>query len=113
MRSRAGTEISVPVLERTLAMCAGNPLLLERAADSLRQGDAGAAILGRPDLRLLLTRFLGVSEDDRRLLQVASVLGTRFRAAVAGEVAGLSDRQTIAALAGLTRAGLVAGGGGG
>lgn len=41
------------------------------------------------------------------------MLGTRFRAPVAGEVAGLSDRQTIAALEGLTRTGLVADGGGG
>ncbi len=53
------------------------------------------------------SRFVGVGEPGRRYLEAASVLGTRFRVAVATQVAGLSVAEAATELDGLFRGGLL------
>jgi DNA-binding CsgD family transcriptional regulator/tetratricopeptide (TPR) repeat protein len=104
---RSGSGVPAVAREQVLDACAGNPLLLEHAGDGLRRGEVVGSLPGRPDLRLLLARFVRANENERRLLQAASVLGVRFRASVAEAMVGLSGPESTAALEGLTRAGLI------
>jgi DNA-binding CsgD family transcriptional regulator len=113
LRDRSGFGVPAPLLEQALGACGGNPLLLEHAGDGLRRGEVVGSLPGRADLRLLLVRFVIANENERRLLQAASVLGVRFRASVAEAMVGLSGRESTAALEGLTRAGLIGDGGAG
>ena len=110
VQGRAGGNVPDAVLDQALAACGGNPLLLGYAADGLRRGDDVGSPAIQPEVRLLLFRLIGANEDDRRLLRAASVLGVRFRVSVAGKVADLAGRRTIAALDRLTRTGLISGG---
>ena len=110
---RVGDNVPDAVLDQTLAACGGNPLLLGYAADDLRRGDDAGSPATQSKIRMMLFRLIGANEDDRQLLRAASVLGLRFRIAVAGKVAGLPDRRAITALDRLTRTGLISGGDGG
>lgn len=93
------------------ALCAGNPLLLEQVAVSVsRQGQPGSLIgigakVGAEGI--VLTRFAGLPAAALRVAKAASVLGTRFRPAVATQVAELDQRQAGAALEALCGSGLV------
>ncbi len=89
--------------------CGGNPLLLGVAAASLGEGDELPGLVRTPGLagKLLLARFAGVGEAGLVYARAAAVLGTEFRTALAGQLAGLDDRAATSALADLCDAGLV------
>ncbi|MCA1842787.1 MAG: LuxR C-terminal-related transcriptional regulator, partial [Actinobacteria bacterium] len=98
------------VLEKALALCAGNPLLLEQVARSVSQGEelrwASDGVADAAERHLLLGRFAGLQAAGLRWAQAASVLGTRFRPDVVAEVAGLGE-ETASAVEALWRSGLV------
>ncbi|HEX5349012.1 MAG TPA: AAA family ATPase [Pseudonocardiaceae bacterium] len=101
LRSRVGGDVPGEVIDQAIVLCSGNPLLVEQVALELRRS-------GRlPAGHLWVTRFAGVGTAGRRYLQAASVLGTRFRVAVAAEVAGLATPEAAAEVDGLFQGGLL------
>ncbi len=100
--------------ERVWRACAGTPLLLKEAARTL----GGGRVLPAPGdggfgVSLLLERFAGVEGDALAYIQAASILGVRFRRALAGALAGLDDARMEVAHARLARARLLEDLGGG
>lgn len=111
LAARLGGPVAQAQSRATATLCAGNPLLLEQVAASIsRQGQdelpngLGAAV--GPE-GIVLTRFAGLPAAALRVAQAASVLGTRFRPALATRVAGLAERQAGPALEALCGSGLV------
>src|SRR5438874_3550756 len=108
LNDRAGG-ISSASARDAARLAAGNPLLLELEATSLRRGralpesDGDAA---STKARLLLDRFIGVSAEQMRYAQAASVLGSRFRPVIATEMAGLSPAEGDRVLEALSRGGV-------
>jgi len=98
-------------LDAMAALCGGNPLLLEQVAASLSgQGPTDGLIrvgsaVGAEGI--VLTRFVGLPAAALQVARAASVLGTRFRPAVAVQVAELDERQAGVALEALCGSGLV------
>jgi DNA-binding CsgD family transcriptional regulator len=106
---RCGAALSDGTAGRAWQLCRGNPLLIEQLALAMTRGedvfeDAVTAL--RPE-HLLLTRFAGLDAAGLGCARAASVLGTSFRAEIAAELAGLTDRAVDAALDGLCHSGLV------
>jgi DNA-binding CsgD family transcriptional regulator len=99
--SRVSGEVPAEVVSQAIEMCAGNPLLVQQVAFELSR--SGKLSEGQ----VWFSRFVGVGEAGWRYLQAASVLGTRFRAAVATEVAGLSATEAATEIDGLFRGGLL------
>lgn len=106
-----GGPVAETVSRTAAGLCAGNPLLLEQVAASIsRQGQTDALIGAGTAVGaegIVLTRFAGLPPAALRVAQAASVLGTRFRPAVATEVAGLGEQQAEVALEALCGSGLV------
>ena len=101
LRSRVSDALPAHQMDRAIEMCGGNPLLVEQIALEWRRS-------GRfSEAQVWLPRFVGVGAAGRRYLQAASVLGTRFRVAVATEVAGLRAPEAAAEIDGLFRGGLL------
>ncbi|MFZ2116575.1 MAG: tetratricopeptide repeat protein [Pseudonocardiaceae bacterium] len=114
LATRLGRPVTQTVADGAAALCAGNPLLLEQVAAAVRAHGSQAEALMSADAPvgaegIVLARFAGLPPEALRVAQVASVLGTRFRPALATEVAGLAERQAEAALSALCRSGLVRG----
>src|SRR5437868_2104650 len=106
---RAGTTSAGPSAERAAAMAAGNPLLLEQIASSVRRGQGlpEADSDGAPATNALLrARFTDVAAEGMRYAQAASVLGTRFRPMIATAMAELSEENGDRALEALCRGGV-------
>lgn len=101
--SRVSKQVPATVVDQAIDLCGGNPLLVEQVAVELRR--SGRLSEGQ----VWFSRFVGVGAAGRRYLQAASVLGIRFRAAVATEVAGLSATQAATEIDGLFRGGLLEG----
>jgi tetratricopeptide (TPR) repeat protein len=99
--SRVSEQIPATVVDQAIDLCSGNPLLVKQVAAKLRR--SGKLSEGQ----VSFSRFAGVGAAGRRYLQAASVLGIRFRAAVATEVAGLSAVEAAIELDGLFRGGLL------
>src|SRR6202165_1525645 len=105
LNTRTGGISSASALEAA----AGNPLLLELEATSLRRGrtlpesDGDAASI---KARLLLDRFIGASAEQMHYAQAASVLGSRFRPVIATAMADLSPAEGDRALEALSRGGV-------
>jgi DNA-binding CsgD family transcriptional regulator len=94
LRSRVRGPLETGVVEQAVGLCGGNPLLVEQVALELARS-------GRlPEGQVWFSRFVGAGVMGQRYLQAASVLGTRFRAAVATEVAQLSPSGTASGAAG-------------
>ena len=90
-------------------LAAGNPLLLELEATSLRRGHAlpeSGGDAATTKSQLLLDRFIGVSAEQMRYAQAASVLGNRFRPVIATLMAELSTADGDRALEALSRGGI-------
>jgi DNA-binding CsgD family transcriptional regulator len=90
-------------------LAAGNPLLLELEATSLRRGRAlpeSDGDVASTKAQLLLDRFIGVSAEQMRYAQAASVLGSRFRPTIATAMAELSPAEGDRALEALSRGGV-------
>jgi DNA-binding CsgD family transcriptional regulator len=101
--------ISRASARRAARLVAGNPLLLELEATSLRRGRAipeSDGDVASTKARLLRDRFIGVSAEDMRYAQAASVLGNRFRPLIAASMANLSPAQGDRALEALSRGGV-------
>jgi DNA-binding CsgD family transcriptional regulator len=111
LAARLGGPVPEAVSSTAAALCAGNPLLVEQVAAAIgQQGQADALIGIDPAVGaegIVLTRFAGLPAAALRVAQAASVLGTRFRPAVAMEVADVGERQAEAALEALCGSGLV------
>ncbi|MEO7193456.1 MAG: AAA family ATPase [Pseudonocardiaceae bacterium] len=99
--SRVSEQVGATLVDQAVDLCGGNPLLVEQVAAELRR--SGRLSEGQVGL----SRFVGVGAAGRRYLQAASVLGTRFRAAVATDVAGLSATQAATEIDGLFRGGIL------
>jgi len=113
MAQAAGRPLRPDEVAQALPLCAGNPFLLEHLALAMTRGDLDLGSAGTttpaasaPD-SLLLPRFAGLPPLGFRCAQAASVLGIRFRPAVAAEVALLDDAGEQEALAALSGSGLV------
>jgi DNA-binding CsgD family transcriptional regulator len=108
LNDRAGG-ISSATAGEAARLAAGNPLLLELEATSLRRGHAlpeSGGDAASTKARLLLDRFIGVSAEQMRYAQAASVLGSRFRPTIATAMADLSLAQGDRALEALARGGV-------
>ncbi|MGH3769038.1 MAG: helix-turn-helix transcriptional regulator [Pseudonocardiaceae bacterium] len=101
LSSRVTGQLPPEVVDQAVDKCGGNPLLVEQVALELRRNGQ------LPEGTVWFTRFAGVGAAGRRYLQAASVLGTRFRAAVAVEMAGCSAAEAAAEIDGLFRGGLL------
>jgi DNA-binding CsgD family transcriptional regulator/tetratricopeptide (TPR) repeat protein len=95
--------------------CAGTPLLLQEAAQTLGGGGSLPATSREFGFgpSLLLQRFAGVDGDALAYVRAASILGVRFPIMLAGALAMLEDVETAPAHARLVRAGLLEDLGGG
>jgi DNA-binding CsgD family transcriptional regulator len=90
-------------------LAAGNPLLLEQVAFNITKGKGIPEISGDSasiEAGLLRSRFTGISVDESRYAQAASVLGIRFRPAMAAALAELAPDAGDRALEALCRGGL-------
>ena len=108
LNDRAGG-ISSASANEAARLAAGNPLLLELEATSLRRGHAlpeSGGDAASTKAQLLLDRFIGVSAEQMRYAQAASVLGNRFRPVIATQMADLSPAEGDRALEALSRAGI-------
>jgi len=109
LKDRAGLGISGASARRAARLTDGNPLLLEELAGTVRRGaslprDGNDALTTRT--ALLHARFTGVSGDDMAYARAASILGTRFRPAIATAIAELSLEAGDRALEALCRSGV-------
>jgi tetratricopeptide (TPR) repeat protein len=101
LHTRVSGAVPASVVDQAIELCGGNPLLVEQIALELRQS-------GKLSQRQIwVPRFAGVGAAGQRYLQAASVLGTRFRADVATQVAGLSTTEINTEVHGLFRGGLL------
>jgi DNA-binding NarL/FixJ family response regulator len=108
LNDRAGAIPSSSAREAA-RLAAGNPLLLELEATSLRRGRAlpeSDGDVATTKVHLLLDRFIGVSAEQMRFAQAASVLGSRFRPTIATAMADLSPGEGDRALEALSRGGV-------
>src|SRR5207245_2375681 len=109
LSDRAGGKISPSSARRAARLAAGNPLLLEQVATSVRRGGGlpqSGADLATTKTALLRARFIGASAEQRRYAQAAGVLGSRFRPAIATAMAELTAAEGDRALEALSRGGL-------
>ncbi len=111
MSSRIDRELTLSAIRDAWVTTAGNPLLLQQAAEMLQRGDRVATADGSSAeenaSHLLLSRFGGVPPAGIRWLQAAAVLGSRFVPEVVCRVAGLRDDEHLAAMEAAIRGGLI------
>ena len=107
LRDRFG-ELGREAIERAVAACDGNPLLLELAAPNphAEATDAGQAP-GEPTRRLLLARFSAADPATQAYVRAASVLGVQFRPAIAAPLAELPAERAAGIVENLVRADLL------
>jgi len=106
LRERFG-DLDSHTADRMVAVCDGNPLLLELALQRPSATGSGPADgQAKAARRLLLARFSVADSAAQRYLRAASVLGTRFRPAHAAAVADLPADQAAATVEALFRADL-------
>jgi ATP/maltotriose-dependent transcriptional regulator MalT len=109
LSDRAGRRITPSSARRAAGLAAGNPLLLEQVALNIRKGKGIPQVRGDTaavEAGLLRSAFTGMSADERRYAQAASILGSRFRPAMASAIAELSPAAGDRTLEALCRGGL-------
>jgi DNA-binding CsgD family transcriptional regulator len=111
LEARLGRVLPAEARQRAVALCAGNPLLLEQVAVALGSGadlpaaaGAGSVAFGQD---VLLARFAGLPPTGMRCAQAASVLGTSFMPEIAAQVAGLEGGEADTAVEALGRTRLI------
>jgi len=108
LRGHVG-DIGRDAVDRVVADCDGNPLLLELARPGPHAAGPGPA--DEPSAgstrRLLLARFSAADPTAQRYVRAASVLGTRFRLPVAATIADLQAEQARDTIEALFRADLL------
>jgi DNA-binding CsgD family transcriptional regulator len=108
LSDRAGRQITPSSARRAAELAAGNPLLLEQVALNIRKGKGIPEVSGDTsavEAGLLRSRFMGISADELRYAQAASILGSRFRPAMASAIAELSPTHGDRILEALCRGG--------
>ncbi|HEY1918024.1 MAG TPA: AAA family ATPase [Streptosporangiaceae bacterium] len=98
-------------IKQAVALCGGNPLLLEQVSALIDRGDE----LTSPDLTralpnpepLLLTRFAALPAEVVACAKAASIFGARFRPSLTASVAQIPEQDVERALEALARSGLV------
>jgi DNA-binding CsgD family transcriptional regulator len=111
LAARLGRQVPADEAERAWGVSAGNPLLLEQLALMVGRGEEIPRRTG-PGARasaadLLLARFAGLPAAGMRCAQAAAVLGGRFQAGLALQLAQLDETGGDLALEALDRSGLV------
>jgi AAA ATPase-like protein len=109
LKDRAGKRISRPSARRVTRLTDGNPLLLEQLATNVRRGRGGREPVGdaaTAKTALLRARFTGITAEEMRYAQGASVLGSRFRPTIAKAMAELVVEKGDRALEALCRGGV-------
>jgi DNA-binding CsgD family transcriptional regulator len=111
LETRLGYSVTETESRVAVALCGGNPLLLKEVATSISQRAQEDPLTWADTVTtadgVVLTRFAGLPPGALRVAQAASVLGIRFRPALATAVAGLEEPQAETALAALCRSGLM------
>src|SRR5919204_2906760 len=109
LNQRAGRRLSDASARRAAALAAGNPFLIEQIATTISHGRG----LPQPDADLVATEarllggwFAGASRAQVRYAQAASVLGIRFRPAIAMAMVDLAPQDADPVLEALARGGL-------
>src|SRR5262249_41465416 len=106
LRANAPLELSDALGGLALDACGGNPLLVVQLAQTAElQADSGRC--EQAEQRILLARFLGVGEVERRFIRAASVLRPCFDTSIAAEIAGIDRHQLVDTLQSLFATGLV------
>ena len=101
--------ISRDAADGAVSACDGNPLLLELALQNPGSAPAGGPVPAEVTRRMLLARFSAADSVAQRYVRAASVLGTRFRPAVAAAIADLPAAQAADTLEDLFSADLLRG----
>ena len=110
LTTKSPFELAEDVVERAWVACDGNPLLLEQLVESWRRGEDPLYESGTGFAeRLFLPGFAGVSTVALRWAKAAAVLGIRFKADLAGELAGLPPQSGWQVVEALCAAGLLRG----
>ena len=109
LNQRTGRRLSDASARRAAALAAGNPFLIEQIATTISHGRG----LPQPDADLVATEarllggwFAGASRAQVRYAQAASVLGIRFRPAIAMAMVDLAPQDADPVLEALARGGL-------
>ena len=92
------------VVARVLARAEGNPFFLEELAQSVRErpGEAGALAVPGTVHDVVASRVEGLPDEDRRVLEVAAVIGREIPVALLQEASELSAADIQASLARLS-----------
>ncbi|MGB8385906.1 MAG: AAA family ATPase, partial [Dermatophilaceae bacterium] len=106
LRNRFG-ELTENAVARAVAASDGNPLLLELAGLDLQTAAAPGPLGSLPNRRLLLARFTVADANAQGYLRAASVLGVRFRPAIAAAMAEQPSGTAAGAAEELVRADLL------
>lgn len=111
LEARLGRSVGETVLRNALEWCGGNPLFLEQMAATIANHEAVDARVQPCSIfganKIALACLAGLPQAAIRCAQAASVLGIRFRPALATAVAQLGDEEAYIALDALCRSGLV------
>jgi DNA-binding CsgD family transcriptional regulator len=105
---RANAPVGLPdaTVGRALDACSGNPLLLVQLAQTADlRVESGR--WEQVDKRILLARFLGLGEIERRFVRAASVFRPRFHTSIVAELAGIGPHQVVDTLQSLFGTGLL------
>lgn len=102
LAERLARAVNDDVIRSASSLTSGNPLLLELLADRVAEG-----VVAESTSDLLLARFSGGREIERRFVEGASIFGTVFRPLSAAELAGLSSNEGDEALEALCASGVL------
>ena len=102
LAERLARAVSDDVIRSAPSLTSGNPLLLELLADKIAEGVAAESASD-----LLLARFSGGRESERRFVEAASIFGTVFRPVRAAELAGLPSNEGDRSLEALCASGVL------
>ncbi len=93
-----------PEMRHTIAERAqGNPLFIEELVRMLLEGSGPGASIPDTVQAVLTSRIDRLPQDERRVLQAASVIGRTFWPSSAAPLAGLSEEEAIRAIEGLIK----------
>ena len=107
LRSVLGaSQISDALAARIVAKAEGNPLFVEELARAVREQGEPAANLAVPDTiqEVLLSRIGRLASEDKRLLEIAAVIGKDVPFSIVRAVAGVPEDALRAAFARLKSA---------
>ncbi len=114
LRGLLGPDLPAPALSRLVALAGGNPLYAEECAGMLRDREVAQLVRGVPELPLprsvqgiVASRLDLVGDDERAVLQAASVLGETCWPGPVALLAELPTSEVEVCLAQLARRGML------